>query len=117
MYFGIISKLRRILGLFLHHVSPGVFDAPMIYLKAIVLLVGLLTAPPPPPPPLGLSERQFDYEIITAPDRLDKIAADFIEHCSARWQSGKSMLVCVLSAALATRLTQMERWTEKLAMM
>ena len=36
-----------------------------------------------------------DYEVITAGDRLDKIAADFVEHCSARWESGKSMLVCI----------------------
>jgi type I restriction enzyme R subunit len=36
-----------------------------------------------------------DYEIITAPDRLEKIAKDFVEHCSARWESGKSMLVCI----------------------
>jgi type I restriction enzyme, R subunit len=28
-----------------------------------------------------------DYEVITADDRLDKIAADFVEHCTARWQS------------------------------
>ncbi len=36
-----------------------------------------------------------DYEVITADDRLDKIAADFVEHCSARWESGKTMLVCI----------------------
>lgn len=36
-----------------------------------------------------------DYEIITADDRLDKIAEDFVEHCSTRWESGKSMLVCI----------------------
>jgi type I restriction enzyme R subunit len=36
-----------------------------------------------------------DYEVITADDRLDKIAADFVEHCATRWQSGKCMLVCV----------------------
>ena len=36
-----------------------------------------------------------DYEVITAPDRLDKIAKDFVEHCSTRWESGKSMLVCI----------------------
>jgi type I restriction enzyme, R subunit len=36
-----------------------------------------------------------DYEIITAPDRLDKLAVDFVEYCSARWASGKSMLVCI----------------------
>ena len=36
-----------------------------------------------------------DYEVITADDRLAKIAADFVEHASTRWESGKSMLVCV----------------------
>lgn len=36
-----------------------------------------------------------DYEIITADDRLVKIAVDFVEHASARWQSGKSMFVCI----------------------
>ncbi len=36
-----------------------------------------------------------DYEVITADDRLDRIADDFVEHCGARWQSGKSMFVCV----------------------
>ena len=36
-----------------------------------------------------------DYEVITADDRLDKLAEDFVEHCSTRWESGKSMLVCI----------------------
>ena len=36
-----------------------------------------------------------DYEVITADDRLAKIAVDFVEHCTGRWQSGKSMLVCI----------------------
>lgn len=36
-----------------------------------------------------------DYEIVTAPDRLDKIADDFVEHCATRWESGKSMFVCI----------------------
>jgi len=36
-----------------------------------------------------------DYEVITAPDRLEKIARDFVNHCAARWESGKSMLVCI----------------------
>ena len=26
-----------------------------------------------------------DYEVITADDRLDKLAEDFVEHCSTRW--------------------------------
>ncbi len=36
-----------------------------------------------------------DYEVITADDRLNKIALDFVEHCSVRWQSGKAMFVCI----------------------
>ena len=36
-----------------------------------------------------------DYEVITAPDRLEKIALDFVEHCSTRWESGKTLFVCI----------------------
>jgi type I restriction enzyme R subunit len=36
-----------------------------------------------------------DYEVITADERLDKIAADFVGHCATRWESGKSILVCI----------------------
>ena len=36
-----------------------------------------------------------DYEVITADERLNKIAADFVEHCATRWQSSKAMLVCI----------------------
>lgn len=36
-----------------------------------------------------------DYEVITAGDRLDKVAADFVEHYATRWQSGKVLFVCV----------------------
>src|SRR4029453_2762202 len=36
-----------------------------------------------------------DYEVITADDRLDKLADDFVEHCTTRWEAGKSMLVCI----------------------
>ena len=36
-----------------------------------------------------------DYEVITADERLKKVAADFVEHCSTRWEAGKAMLVCV----------------------
>ena len=30
-----------------------------------------------------------DYEVITADERLDKIAADFVEHCATRWEAGQ----------------------------
>ena len=36
-----------------------------------------------------------DYEVVTADERLEKIASDFVDHCTTRWQSGKSMLVCI----------------------
>jgi type I restriction enzyme R subunit len=36
-----------------------------------------------------------DYEVITADERLDKLADDFAEYCTARWECGKSMLVCI----------------------
>jgi type I restriction enzyme R subunit len=57
-----------------------------------------------------------DYEVITADERLDKIAADFVEHCATRWESGKSMLVCIDKITCA-RMHQriMPRWTAKAA--
>ena len=55
-----------------------------------------------------------DYEVITADERLDKIAADFVEHCAIRWESGKSMLVCIDKITCA-RMLQMigPRWKAK----
>ncbi len=57
-----------------------------------------------------------DYEVITADERLDKIAADFVEHCATRWQSGKSMLVCIDKITCARMLQLIiPRWLEKSA--
>ena len=55
-----------------------------------------------------------DYEVITADERLDKIAADFVAHCATRWQSGKSMLVCIDKITCA-RMHQLivPRWQTK----
>lgn len=36
-----------------------------------------------------------DYEVITADERLNRIAADFVEHCATRWESGKALFVCI----------------------
>ena len=57
-----------------------------------------------------------DYEVITADDRLDKLAVDFVEHCAARWQCGKSMLVCI-DKITCGRMYEliMARWRAKLA--
>ena len=35
------------------------------------------------------------YHVITAQKRLDAIAADFVEHYTTAWESGKAMLVCI----------------------
>jgi type I restriction enzyme R subunit len=57
-----------------------------------------------------------DYEIITAPDRLDKLADDFIEHCVARWECGKSILVCIDKITCARMFQRIKpRWDAKLA--
>ena len=57
-----------------------------------------------------------DYEVITADERLDKIAADFVEHCTTRWESGKSMLICIDKITCA-RMHQSiaPRWEAKAA--
>jgi type I restriction enzyme R subunit len=56
-----------------------------------------------------------DYEVITADDRLDKLADDFVEHCSTRWETGKSMLVCIDKVTCARMLQRIEsRWQFKL---
>ncbi|MDP1858016.1 MAG: type I restriction endonuclease subunit R [Gemmatimonadaceae bacterium] len=57
-----------------------------------------------------------DYEVITADDRLDKLAVDFVEHCSTRWETGKSMLVCIDKITCARMFQRIEpRWKAKLA--
>jgi type I restriction enzyme R subunit len=70
------------------------------------------------PDQVALLERLLgkDYEVITADDRLDKLAEDFVEHCSTRWQTGKSMLVCIDKITCARMFQRIEsRWKAKLA--
>lgn len=57
-----------------------------------------------------------DYEVITADDRLDKLADDFVDHCSGRWQCGKSLLVCIDKITCARMFQRIKpRWDAKLA--
>jgi type I restriction enzyme R subunit len=57
-----------------------------------------------------------DYEVITADERLDKIAADFVEHCATRWESGKSLFVCIDKITCARIFQRIEpRWKGKAA--
>jgi type I restriction enzyme R subunit len=56
-----------------------------------------------------------DYEVITADDRLDKLADDFVEHCSTRWETGKSMLICIDKITCARMLQRIApRWQARL---
>ena len=66
----------------------------------------------------GLLEKLLgqDYEVITAGDRLNKLAVDFVEHCAGRWESGKSMLVCIDKITCGRMLKRVQRlWKLKLA--
>ena len=55
-----------------------------------------------------------DYEVITADERLARIADDLVERCATRWESGKSMLVCVDRITCA-RMYQLilPRWRDR----
>lgn len=56
-----------------------------------------------------------DYEVITADDRLDKVAEDFVEHCSTRWELGKSMIVCIDKVTCARMYQRViPRWQAKI---
>jgi type I restriction enzyme R subunit len=69
------------------------------------------------PDQMALLERLLgkDYEVITADDRLDKLADDFVEYCSTRWESGKSLFVCI-DKVTCGRMYQriVPRWQAKL---
>ena len=57
-----------------------------------------------------------DYEVFTADERLERLADDFVEHCATRWQSGKSMLVCIDKITCARMLQLIvPRWQAKAA--
>lgn len=55
-----------------------------------------------------------DYEVITADDRLDQIAADFVAHVTTRWESGKAMLVCIDKITCARMFQRIEtQWRKQ----
>jgi type I restriction enzyme, R subunit len=80
--------------------------------------------PPGPVPPVASLRSQSssssqlgkDYEVITADERLDKIAQDFVEHCATRWEAGKSLFICIDKITCA-RMHQriIPRWKAKAA--
>lgn len=57
-----------------------------------------------------------DYEVVTADERLDKIAADFVEHCATRWESGKALFVCIDKITCARMFQRIiPHWKAKVA--
>ena len=61
------------------------------------------------------SELKRDYEIITAPKRLDRIAEDFVRHYSTAWESGKAMLVCIDKLTCVAMYDRIARlWKERI---
>ena len=61
-------------------------------------------------------ELKRDYHVITNPDRLDKIARDFVVHYSTQWETGKAMLVCI-DKITAVRMHGLlvEHWKRRIA--
>jgi type I restriction enzyme R subunit len=56
-----------------------------------------------------------DYEVITADERLEKLADDFVDHCSTRWECDKAMLVCIDKITCARMHQQIvPRWAAKI---
>ncbi|MFC3716315.1 type I restriction endonuclease subunit R [Luteimonas soli] len=54
-----------------------------------------------------------DYHVITAGERLDRIARDFVKHYAEGWESGKAMFVCIDKPTCVRMHALIERyWTE-----
>lgn len=54
-----------------------------------------------------------DYHVITAGERLDRIAKDFVKHYADGWESGKAMFVCIDKITCVRMHALIEKyWTE-----
>lgn len=62
------------------------------------------------------SELKREYHIITAEQRLEQVARDFVDHYSTVWQTGKAMLVCIDKITCVRMYNLIERfWKERIA--
>ncbi len=60
-------------------------------------------------------ELKRDYHIITAGNRLDQVARDFVQHYSTAWETGKAMLVCIDKITCVRMYKLIEfYWNEKI---
>ena len=56
-----------------------------------------------------------DYHVMTAGERLDQVARDFVEHYSTAWESGKAMLVCIDKVTCVRMYDLIDRhWCERI---
>lgn len=63
-------------------------------------------------------ELKREYHIITAETRLDKIAADFVEHYTTGWETGKAMLVCIDKVTCVRMHALIEKhWNARIAVL
>ncbi len=63
-------------------------------------------------------EMKREYHIITAETRLDKIAADFVEHYTTGWETGKAMLVCIDKVTCVRMHALIEKhWNARIAVL
>ena len=61
-------------------------------------------------------ELRREYHIITAPDRLDAIAKDFVQHYSTAWESGKAMFIAIDKiTAVKMHALITEYWNERVS--
>lgn len=63
-------------------------------------------------------ELKREYHIITDGHRLERIAADFVEHYSTGWETGKAMLVCIDKVTCARMHALIAvRWQERITLL
>lgn len=56
-----------------------------------------------------------DYHVITANERLDRIARDFVGHYAEGWESGKAMFVCIDKPTCVRMHALIERyWSDRI---
>ena len=61
-------------------------------------------------------ELRREYHIITAPDRLDAIAYDFVQHYSTAWESGKAMFIAIDKiTAVKMHASITKHWRERIS--
>ena len=61
-------------------------------------------------------ELRRDYHIITAPERLEAIAEDFVTHYTTAWESGKAMFIAIDKVtAVKMHALITKRWNERAA--